>query len=168
MLCLQHVRTTLSFVSAVDSFNVERTMKTEERFKDSALSRKSVRKTLLPRLTPARKVEWVNPEALRLSELPPQRRASWSWRTALKKKWKMGVASVFFTAYTAVIRGRTRIIRPASTANAIRAYNLAVIGALSLAFRCWMSSECPHGHQALDGYLLPNLGIGAANPASLS
>ena len=29
-----------------------------------------------------------------------------------------------------------------------------------------MSSECPHGHQALDGYLLPvNLGVGAAwNP----
>ena len=29
-----------------------------------------------------------------------------------------------------------------------------------------MSSECPHGHQALDGYLLPvNLGMGAAwNP----
>ena len=30
-----------------------------------------------------------------------------------------------------------------------------------------MSTECPHGHQALDGYLLPvNLGVGAAwNPA---
>ena len=53
--------------------------------------------------------------------------------------------------------------------NAIRAYNLAqryVLEHSRFGIPMLMSSECPHGHQALDGYLLPvNLGMGAAwNP----
>ena len=52
-----------------------------------------------------------------------------------------------------------------------RAYNLAqkyVLDHSRLGIPMLMSTECPHGHQALDGYLLPvNLGVGAAwNPAS--
>ena len=51
-----------------------------------------------------------------------------------------------------------------------RAYNLAqkyVLDHSRLGIPMLMSTECPHGHQALDGYLLPvNLGVGAAwNPA---
>lgn len=50
-----------------------------------------------------------------------------------------------------------------------RAYNLAqkyVLDHSRLGIPMLMSTECPHGHQALDGYLLPvNLGVGAAwNP----
>ncbi len=50
-----------------------------------------------------------------------------------------------------------------------RAYNLVqgfVLEHSRLRIPALMSSECPHGHQALDGYLLPvNLGVGAAwNP----
>lgn len=50
-----------------------------------------------------------------------------------------------------------------------RAYNLAqryVLEHSRLGIPMLMSSECPHGHQALDGYLLPvNLAVGAAwNP----
>lgn len=55
-------------------------------------------------------------------------------------------------------------------AYARRAYNLVqryVTGHSRFGIPVLMSSECPHGHQALDGYLLPvNLGMGAAwNPA---
>lgn len=53
-----------------------------------------------------------------------------------------------------------------------RAYNLAqryVLEHSRLGIPMLLSSECPHGHQALDGYLLPvNLAAGAAwNPALL-
>lgn len=52
---------------------------------------------------------------------------------------------------------------------AIKAYNLAqkyVVRHSRFGIPMLMSSECPHGHQALDGYLLPvNLAMGAAwNP----
>lgn len=52
---------------------------------------------------------------------------------------------------------------------AIKAYNLAqkyVVRHSRFGIPILMSSECPHGHQALDGYLLPvNLAMGAAwNP----
>ena len=51
-----------------------------------------------------------------------------------------------------------------------RAYNLAqkyVLEHSRWGIPLLLSTECPHGHQALDGYLLPvNLGVGAAwNPA---
>lgn len=51
-----------------------------------------------------------------------------------------------------------------------RAYNIAqkfVVEHSRFGIPMLMSSECPHGHQALDGYLLPvNLAVGAAfNPA---
>lgn len=54
-------------------------------------------------------------------------------------------------------------------ASAIEAYNAAqkyVMEHSRLGIPMLMSSECPHGHQALDGYLLPvNLAMGAAwNP----
>ena len=49
--------------------------------------------------------------------------------------------------------------------NAVRAYNLAqrfVVGHSRFGIPMLVSSECPHGHQALDGYLLPvNLAAGA-------
>ena len=53
---------------------------------------------------------------------------------------------------------------------AVRAYNLAqqyVIEHSRFGIPMLLSTECPHGHQALDGYLLPvNLAMGAAwNPA---
>lgn len=53
---------------------------------------------------------------------------------------------------------------------AVRAYNLAqqyVIEHSRFGIPMFLSTECPHGHQALDGYLLPvNLAMGAAwNPA---
>lgn len=51
-----------------------------------------------------------------------------------------------------------------------RAYNLAqkyVVEHSRFGIPMLLSTECPHGHQALDGYLLPvNLGVGAAwNPS---
>ena len=49
--------------------------------------------------------------------------------------------------------------------NAVRAYNLAqrfVVEHSRFGIPMLVSSECPHGHQALDGYLLPvNLAAGA-------
>lgn len=49
--------------------------------------------------------------------------------------------------------------------NAVRAYNLAqrfVVEHSRFGIPMLVSSECPHGHQALDGYLLPvNLAVGA-------
>ena len=56
--------------------------------------------------------------------------------------------------------------------SAVRVYNLVqhyVVEHSRLGIPVLMSSECPHGHQALDGYLLPvNLGLGAAcNPKLL-
>ena len=53
---------------------------------------------------------------------------------------------------------------------AVRAYNLAqqyVIEHSRFGIPMLLSTECPHGHQALDGYLMPvNLAMGAAwNPA---
>lgn len=53
---------------------------------------------------------------------------------------------------------------------AVRAYNLAqryVVEHSRFGIPMLLSEECPHGHQALDGYLLPvNLAMGAAwNPA---
>lgn len=53
---------------------------------------------------------------------------------------------------------------------AVRAYNLAqqyVVEHSRFGIPMLLSTECPHGHQALDGYLLPvNLAMGAAwNPA---
>lgn len=57
-------------------------------------------------------------------------------------------------------------------AYAIRAYNLAqryVLDHSRFGIPMLVSSECPHGHQALDGYLLPvNLAVGATfDPALL-
>ncbi len=56
---------------------------------------------------------------------------------------------------------------------AIKAYNLAqkyVVRHSRFGIPMLISSECPHGHQALDGYLLPvNLAMGAAwNPETVA
>lgn len=87
-------------------------MKMEEKFKDSALSPKERAEDLLPRLTLREKVGSGGIRSFTAFRATPATASTWSLRTALKKKWKNGAASVCFTAYTAQTRGRTRIIRP--------------------------------------------------------
>jgi beta-glucosidase len=85
---------------------------------------------------------------------------------------RYGGMGTFYGLYRADPWSRRDYQTGIPTVLAAKAYNAvqrSVLEASRLGIPVLMSSECPHGHQALDGYLLPvNLCAGAAwNPALL-
>ena len=141
----------------------------KEKFKDSALSPKERAEDLLPRLTLREKVGQVNQKLYGFQSYTcngEHVELADSFKEEVEKWSGLGVLYGLYRAdpwankdYTTGLTG----------VNAIRAYNLAqhyVLEHSRFGIPMLMSSECPHGHQALDGYLLPvNLGMGAAwNP----
>lgn len=93
-------------------------------------------------------------------------------REFLDEVQRYGGMGVLYGLYRADPWSRRDYQTGISTESAAKAYNAvqrSVLEASRLGIPVMMSSECPHGHQALDGYLLPvNLCVGAAwNPSLL-
>ena len=144
-------------------------MKMEEKFKDSALSPKERAEDLLPRLTLREKVGQVNQKLYGFQSYTCNGEHVELADSFKEEVEKWGGLGVLYGLYRADPWANKDYTTGLTGVNAIRAYNLAqhyVLEHSRFGIPMLMSSECPHGHQALDGYLLPvNLGMGAAwNP----
>lgn len=144
-------------------------MKMEEKFKDSALSPKERAEDLLPRLTLREKVGQVNQKLYGFQSYTCNGERVELADSFKEEVEKWGGLGVLYGLYRADPWANKDYTTGLTGVNAIRAYNLAqryVLEHSRFGIPMLMSSECPHGHQALDGYLLPvNLGMGAAwNP----
>ena len=141
-----------------------------EKFRDSTLSPKERAKDLLGRLTLREKVGQVNQKLYGFNSYTRNGEdveLSESFRQEVEKWSGLGV---LYGLYRADPWANKDFTTGLTGAAAIRAYNLAqkyVIEHSRFQIPMLMSTECPHGHQALDGYLLPvNLAMGSAwNPA---
>lgn len=145
---------------------MERNQMADEKFRDSTLPPKVRAEDLLGRLTLREKVGQLNQklygfqsytrsgEKVELSE---------NFKNEVERWGGLGVLYGLYRAdpwadkdFSTGLVGNT----------AIRAYNLAqkyVLEHSRFGIPMLLSTECPHGHQALDGYLLPvNLAMGAA------
>ena len=141
----------------------------KEKFKDSALSPKERAEDLLPRLTLREKVGQVNQKLYGFQSYTCNGERVELADSFKEEVEKWGGLGVLYGLYRADPWANKDYTTGLTGVNAIRAYNLAqhyVLEHSRFGIPMLMSSECPHGHQALDGYLLPvNLGMGAAwNP----
>ncbi|WP_419486210.1 glycoside hydrolase family 3 protein, partial [Hominenteromicrobium sp.] len=141
----------------------------KEKFKDSALSPKERAEDLLPRLTLREKVGQVNQKLYGFQSYTCNGEHVELADSFKEEVEKWGGLGVLYGLYRADPWANKDYTTGLTGVNAIRAYNLAqhyVLEHSRFGIPMLMSSECPHGHQALDGYLLPvNLGMGAAwNP----
>ena len=141
----------------------------KEKFKDSALSPKERAEDLLPRLTLREKVGQVNQKLYGFQSYTCNGEHVELADSFKEEVEKWGGLGVLYGLYRADPWANKDYTTGLTGMNAIRAYNLAqhyVLEHSRFGIPMLMSSECPHGHQALDGYLLPvNLGMGAAwNP----
>lgn len=141
-----------------------------EKFRDSTLSPAERAADLLSRLTLREKVGQVNQRLYGFNSYTrtgDRVELSEDFQKEVERWSGLGVLYGLYRAdpwadkdYATGLTGDT----------AVRAYNLAqryVIEHSRFGIPMLLSTECPHGHQALDGYLLPvNLAMGAAwNPA---
>ena len=148
-------------------------MKMEERFKDSALSPKERAEDLLPRLTLREKVGQVNQKLYGFQSYTCNGEHVELADSFKEEVEKWGGLGVLYGLYRADPWANKDYTTGLTGVNAIRAYNLAqryVLEHSRFGIPMLMSSECPHGHQALGGGLLPvNLAAGATfDPALLS
>ncbi|MGN0477797.1 MAG: glycoside hydrolase family 3 N-terminal domain-containing protein [Hominenteromicrobium sp.] len=142
----------------------------KEKFRDSTLSPKVRAQDLLGRLTLREKVGQINQRLYGFNSYIRQGdhlELTDSFRQEVEK-W--GGLGVLYGLYRADPWADKDFSTGLTGSAAIRAYNLAqryVIEHSRFQIPMLLSTECPHGHQALDGYLLPvNLAMGAAwNPS---
>lgn len=142
----------------------------DEKFRNSALSPAERAEDLLGRLTLREKVGQVNQ---RLYGFRSYVRAGDAVELAedfKREAERWGGLGVLYGLYRADPWADKDFETGLTGRAAVRAYNLAqryVVEHSRFGIPMLLSEECPHGHQALDGYLLPvNLAMGAAwNPA---
>ena len=142
----------------------------KEKFRDSTLSPKERAKDLLGRLTLREKVGQVNQKLYGFNSYTRDGENIELADSFRQEVEKWGGLGVLYGLYRADPWANKDYSTGLTGTAAIRAYNLAqkyVLDHSRFQIPMLMSTECPHGHQALDGYLLPvNLAMGAAwNPA---
>lgn len=141
-----------------------------ERFRDSTLSPAERAADLLSRLTLREKVGQVNQRLYGFNSYARTGDRVELSEDFQKEVERWGGLGVLYGLYRADPWADKDYATGLTGDTAVRAYNLAqryVIEHSRFGIPMLLSTECPHGHQALDGYLLPvNLAMGAAwNPA---
>lgn len=142
----------------------------KEKFRDSTLSPAERAADLLSRMTVREKVGQLNQKLFGFRSYERQGddvALSTSFKEEVEKWSGLGV---LYGLYRADPWADKDFSTGLTGTVAIRAYNMAqkyVMEHSRFGIPMLLSTECPHGHQALDGYLLPtNLAMGAAwNPA---
>ncbi|MDO4459206.1 MAG: glycoside hydrolase family 3 N-terminal domain-containing protein [Clostridia bacterium] len=140
-----------------------------DKFRDSSLSPKERAEDLLKRLTLKEKVGQVNQRLYGFEAFKCNGDNVELSKTFCDEVEKWGGLGTLYGLYRADPWADKDYDTGLSDDKAIRAYNMAqkyIMDHSRFGIPMLMSTECPHGHQALDGYLLPtNLGMGAAwNP----
>ena len=141
-----------------------------EKFRDSTLSPAERAADLLSRLTLREKVGQVNQRLYGFNSYARTGDRVELSEDFQKEVERWGGLGVLYGLYRADPWADKDYATGLTGDTAVRAYNLAqryVIEHSRFGIPMLLSTECPHGHQALDGYLLPvNLAMGAAwNPA---
>ena len=141
-----------------------------EKFRDSTLSPAERAADLLSRLTLREKVGQVNQRLYGFRSYVRTGDAVELAEDFKREVERWGGLGVLYGLYRADPWADKDYATGLTDDTAVRAYNLAqqyVIEHSRFGIPMLLSTECPHGHQALDGYLLPvNLAMGAAwNPA---
>lgn len=141
-----------------------------EKFRDSTLSPAERAADLLSRLTLREKVGQVNQRLYGFRSYVRTGDAVELAEDFKREVERWGGLGVLYGLYRADPWADKDYATGLTGDTAVRAYNLAqqyVIEHSRFGIPMLLSTECPHGHQALDGYLLPvNLAMGAAwNPA---
>lgn len=141
-----------------------------EKFRDSTLSPVERAADLLSRLTLREKVGQVNQRLYGFRSYVRTGDAVELAEDFKREVERWGGLGVLYGLYRADPWADKDYATGLTGDTAVRAYNLAqqyVIEHSRFGIPMLLSTECPHGHQALDGYLLPvNLAMGAAwNPA---
>ena len=142
----------------------------KEKFQDSTLSPAERAADLLSRMTVREKVGQLNQKLFGFHSYERHDddvELSTSFKEEVEKWSGLGV---LYGLYRADPWANKDFSTGLTGTVAIRAYNMAqkyVMEHSRFGIPMLLSTECPHGHQALDGYLLPtNLAMGAAwNPA---
>ena len=141
-----------------------------EKFRDSTLSPAERAADLLSRLTLREKVGQLNQRLYGFNSYTRTGDRVELSEDFQKEVERWGGLGVLYGLYRADPWADKDYATGLTGDTAVRAYNLAqryVIEHSRFGIPMLLSTECPHGHQALDGYLLPvNLAMGAAwNPA---
>jgi beta-glucosidase len=141
-----------------------------EKFRDSTLSPAERAADLLSRLTLREKVGQVNQRLYGFNSYTRTGDRVELSEDFQKEVERWGGLGVLYGLYRADPWADKDYATGLTGDTAVRAYNLVqryVIEHSRFGIPMLLSTECPHGHQALDGYLLPvNLAMGAAwNPA---
>lgn len=141
-----------------------------EKFRDSTLSPAERAADLLSRLTLREKVGQVNQRLYGFNSYTRTGDRVELSEDFQKEVERWGGLGALYGLYRADPWADKDYATGLTGDTAVRAYNLAqqyVIEHSRFGIPMLLSTECPHGHQALDGYLLPvNLAMGAAwNPA---
>lgn len=139
-------------------------------YQDQTRSPKDRAEDLLSRMTLREKVGQLNQRLYGFSAYEKEGQALRLTREFTEEVKYWGGLGVLYGLYRADPWSKRDFTTGLSGVEMKRAYNLAqryVIEHSRFGVPMLTSSECPHGHQALDGYLLPvNLALGAAwNPA---
>lgn len=142
----------------------------KEKFRDSTLSPAERAADLLARMTIREKVGQLNQKLFGFKSYERHSdtvELSTSFKEEVKKWSGLGV---LYGLYRADPWADKNFSTGLTGTTAVKAYNMAqkyVMEHSRFGIPMLLSTECPHGHQALDGYLLPtNLAMGAAwNPA---
>lgn len=141
-----------------------------EKFRDSTLSPAERAADLLSRLTLREKVGQVNQRLYGFNSYTRTGDRVELSEDFQKEVERWGGLGALYGLYRADPWADKDYATGLTGDTAVRAYNLAqryVVEHSRFGIPMLLSTECPHGHQALDGYLLPvNLAMGAAwNPA---
>lgn len=144
----------------------------EETFRDHSLSAEDRAKDLLARMTVREKAGQLNQRLYGFScyeRLGNEIRLTKVFTDEVKRCAGLGTLYGLYRADPWSGRDFSNGITPNMAARAYNKVQHYVVEHSRFGIPVLMSSECPHGHQALDGYLLPvNLCVGAAwNPKLL-
>lgn len=141
-----------------------------EKFRNSSLPPKERGEDLLKRMTLREKVGQLNQRLYGFNSYIRSGNSIELADSFKEEVEKWGGIGVLYGLYRADPWSGKDFSTGITERTAIHAYNMAqkyVVEHSRFGIPMLMSTECPHGHQALDGYLLPvNLAMGAAwNPA---